>query len=109
MTLKLAYSQPDAPEETPMQQWWGYMRGDGETILRRYCGAEQIECLTKALGVKHVRGPFMARDKRAAYEKLHHKLQRASLAAQQRREQEGKPCPDTSSTSSSPSTFLVAQ
>ena len=107
MTLQLAYSKPEAEVDPPTRLWWGYMRGDGEIILHPYSSAEAIECLAKALGVKYVRGPFMASGRHDAYGKLHHKLQKASLAAQRRREQENTPCPDTPSTSSLPSTSLV--
>lgn len=66
-------------------QWWGYSRGDGELIVKRYRGMAEVEQLAGNAEVPHVRGPFIAFGRGAAMAKLREKIATARVKIAQRR------------------------
>jgi hypothetical protein len=66
-------------------QWWGYVRGDGTIILKRYVGMDEIKSAVDEPGITHVRGPFIAFGYGAARAKLSDKIATAKVKIAQRR------------------------
>lgn len=66
-------------------QWWGYLRGDGTVIVKRYEGMGAVEEVAATEGVPHVRGPFVAFGRGAALARLRDKIATAKTRAAHRR------------------------
>lgn len=73
-------------------QWWGYLRGDGTTVLERYTGMQPIKDAEQHFS--HVSGPFIAFGQAAGMAKLRDKIATAATrAAHKRLEAMSPSCP----------------
>jgi hypothetical protein len=66
-------------------QWWGYVRADGNVVLKRYVHMKEIKHAAGEFDVVHVRGPFIAFGSCAAMAKLRDKIATAKVTAAQKR------------------------
>jgi hypothetical protein len=66
-------------------QWWGYVRTDGNVVLKRYAGMGPIKEATEQFDVLHVRGPFIAFGSGAAMAVLKDKIATAKVVAARKR------------------------
>lgn len=66
-------------------QWWGYSRGDGEIVLKRFRSMAEVERIAGDAEVPHTRGPFIAFGRGAALAKLREKIAAARVKVAQRR------------------------
>lgn len=72
-------------------QWWGYLRGDGSIVVKRYDGSGAVEVTAATDGVVHVRGPFVAFGRGAALGRLREKIAVAKTRAATLRLEKMKP------------------
>jgi hypothetical protein len=75
-----------ASETSRPLQWWGYARGDGEIILKRYRAMVEVNVAADDRDIPHVRGPFIAFGRGAAMARLREKIAtaRVNVAKRQR-------------------------
>lgn len=78
----------DSDASFPLQ-WWGYARGDGEIVLKRFRGMAEVERIAGDTEVPHTRGPFIAFGRGAALAKLREKIATARVKVAQRRRESG--------------------
>jgi hypothetical protein len=66
-------------------QWWGYVRANGNVVLKRYVDMKEIKHAAGELDVVHVRGPFIAFGSGAAMAILRDKIATAKVTAAHKR------------------------